>query len=61
MTFLTLSNHQLALIERPIESKIFLEGLTSICKTTAGDGRLLHLPAASVPARTILVIVRLEH
>jgi hypothetical protein len=57
MTSLTLSDHQLALIERPIESKIFLEGPACTGKTTAGVGRLLHLLDSGVPADSILVIV----
>ena len=57
MTSFTLSDHQLALIERPIKSKIFLEGPAGTGKTTAGVGRLLHLLAAGVPAGTILVVV----
>ena len=55
------SDHQIALIERPIESKISLEGPPNTGKTTAGVGRLLHLLASGVPAGTILVIVSLEH
>jgi len=61
MTSFTLSDHQLALIKRPIESKIFLEGPVGSGKTSAGVGHLLHLPAADVPAGSILVIVSLEH
>ncbi|NIO70547.1 MAG: hypothetical protein GTN71_16340, partial [Anaerolineae bacterium] len=57
MTPLSLSDHQLALIERPIESKIFLEGPAGTGKTTAGVGRLLHLLDSGVPAGAILVIV----
>ena len=49
MTSFTLSNHQLALIERPVESKIFLEGPAGTGKTTAGVGCLLHLLDSSVP------------
>jgi DNA helicase IV len=45
MPLLTLSDHQRALIERPIESKTFLEGLAGTGKTTAGVGRLLHMLA----------------
>ncbi len=52
-----LSDHQLAVIERPIESKIFLEGPAGTGKTTAGVERLLHLLASGVPARSVLVIV----
>ena len=61
MTSLTLSDHQLALIERPIGSKTFLEGPAGTGKTTAGVGRLLHLLASGVPAGSILVIMSLEH
>jgi hypothetical protein len=51
------SDHQRALIERPIESKIFLEGPAGTGKTTAGVERLLHLLDSGVPAGTILVVV----
>jgi len=61
MISFTLSDHQLALIESPIESKIFLEGPAGTGKTTAGVERLLHLLASGVPAGSILVIVGLEH
>jgi len=57
MTSFTLSDHQLALIERAIESKLFLEGPAGTGKTTAGVGRLLRLLDSGVPARTILVLV----
>jgi len=50
-------DRQRALIERPIESKIFLEGPAGTGKTTAGVGRLLHLLDSGVLAGTILVIV----
>ncbi len=50
MTSLTLSNHQIALIERPIESKIFLEGPAGTGKTTARVGCVLHLLSSGVPA-----------
>jgi ATP:corrinoid adenosyltransferase len=61
MTSLNPSDHQRALIERPIESKIFLEGPAGTGKTTAGIGRLLRLLTSGVPAGTILVVGRLEH
>ncbi len=53
----TLSNHQLALINHPIENTIFLEGPAGTGKTTAGVGRLLHLLDSRVRARAILVLV----
>jgi superfamily I DNA/RNA helicase len=61
MTPLTLSDHQITLIERPIESKIFLEGPAGAGKTTAGVERLLHLLAAGILVGSILVIASLEH
>jgi hypothetical protein len=51
------SDHQVALIERPIESKIFLEGPAGTGKTTAGVGRLLHLLDSGVLAQSVLVVV----
>jgi hypothetical protein len=60
MSFI-LSDHQRALIERSIGSKIFLEGPAGTGKTTAGVRRLLHLLGSGVPAGTILMIVGLEY
>ena len=57
MACLTLSRSQLALIECPIESKIFVKGPAGAGKTTAGVGRLLHLIESRVRARSVLVIV----
>lgn len=57
MASLSLTDQQLALIEQPIESKIFLEGPAGTGKTTAGVGRLLHLLDSRVRARAILVLV----
>jgi hypothetical protein len=56
MDTLVLSDRQLALIQYPIESRIFLEGPAGAGKTTAGVAWLLHLLEAGVPARSILVI-----
>ena len=56
MASFSLTDHQLALIKRPIESKIFLEGPAGTGKTTAGVGRLLHLLDSRVRARSILVL-----
>ncbi len=53
----SLTDQQLALIERPSESKIFLEGPAGTGKTTAGVGRLLHLLESHVRARAVLVLV----
>lgn len=52
-----LADFQLALVERPVESKLFLEGPAGAGKTTAGVARLLHLLRLGVPARSILVLV----
>jgi hypothetical protein len=56
----TLSDYQLAFMERPIE-KIFLEGPAGIARTTTGVGLLLHLLSAGAPARSILLIMSLEY
>jgi hypothetical protein len=56
MTSFVLWDHQLDLVERPVESKLFLEGPAGAGKTTAGVRRLLRLLDRGVPARSILVI-----
>ena len=61
MTSLALFGCQIALIERPMESKIFLAGPAGTGKTTASIGCLLHLLVAGVLAGSIRVIVSLEH
>ncbi len=57
MALFTPSVHQRTLINRPTETKIFLEGPAGTGKTTAGVGRLLHLLDSRVRARSILVLV----
>ncbi|MDY7080588.1 MAG: DEAD/DEAH box helicase family protein [Chloroflexota bacterium] len=57
MVSFTLSDHQLALVDRPTGSKIFLEGPAGTGKTTAGVAWLLYLLESGVPASSILVIV----
>ncbi|MCX7680947.1 MAG: hypothetical protein N2508_03090, partial [Anaerolineae bacterium] len=52
-----LADFQLALVERPVEGKLFLEGPAGAGKTTAGVARLMHLLRVGVPARSILVLV----
>ena len=47
---------QLSLVERPLESKIFLEGPAGCGKTTAGMERLLYLMAQGVPGSSILLL-----
>ncbi len=56
-TSFTLSNHQFALVERPIETRCFLEGPAGTGKTTAGVERLLHLLNSGVPGGAVLVLV----
>jgi superfamily I DNA/RNA helicase len=58
MTSFALSDQQLALVERPIEGKVFVEGPAGSGKTTAGVERLLRMLTSGVPARSILVLVR---
>jgi len=52
-----LSDSQIALVELPIESKVFLQGPAGSGKTTAGVERMLRLLRAGVPARSVLVLV----
>jgi hypothetical protein len=56
-TPLTLSPEQLALIERPLNANIFLEGPAGCGKTTAGVERLLFLMQQGVPGDSILLLV----
>ncbi|HPZ08126.1 MAG TPA: hypothetical protein PL110_08430 [Candidatus Eremiobacteraeota bacterium] len=51
------SEDQLNLINKPLESKIFLEGPGGTGKTTAASGRLLHFLSEGVRADSILIIV----
>jgi hypothetical protein len=48
---------QLALVGRPLQGRVFLEGQAGAGKTTAGVARLLRLLRAGVPARSIMVVV----
>lgn len=48
---------QLALIESPLDSKIFLEGPASAGKTTVGVERMVHLMQQGVHGESILVLV----
>jgi len=56
-TELRLTNQQRAVVERPVESKLFLEGPAGSGKTAAGVLRMLHLLHSGVPAEAVLVIV----
>ena len=52
-----LTDQQRQIIERPIDGRVFLHGPAGSGKTTAGVARLLHLLAAGVDARSILLLV----
>jgi len=56
-TPISLFPEQLAIIERPHDAKIFLEGPAGAGKTTAGVERLLHLMALGVPADSVLLLL----
>jgi superfamily I DNA/RNA helicase len=51
-----LSESQINLIEKPIQGKIFLEGLAGSGKTTVGVERMLHLMAQGVRGDKILLL-----
>jgi hypothetical protein len=57
MTSLTLSDNQRAIVEKPLESKLFLEGPAGTGKTTAAVQRVLHMIDSGVPAGEILILV----
>ena len=48
---------QIALIERPPNAKIFLEGPAGTGKTTVGVERVLHLMTLGIPADSILLLL----
>lgn len=52
-----LSSAQLAVVQAPLDAKIFLEGPAGTGKTTAGVERMLHLMASGVLAGSILLLV----
>src|SRR5512142_2384733 len=52
----SLTNTQLAVVERPLTSHIFLHGPAGTGKTTAGVERLKHLIASGFPTDSILVL-----
>src|SRR4030067_3289763 len=57
MSSIYLSPDQLALIERPLDAKIFLSGPAGCGKTTVGVERLLHLMAQGVRGDSILLLL----
>src|SRR5512141_2658668 len=52
----TLTPNQLAVVERPLTSHIFLHGPAGTGKSTAGAERLKHLLDAGIPGDSILVL-----
>lgn len=52
-----LTHDQGEIVERPLDAKIFLEGIAGTGKTTVGVERLLFLMANGVPADSILLVV----
>jgi hypothetical protein len=55
--FISLSPEQIAVIENPLDAKVFLQGPAGSGKTTAGVERLLYLLAQGVPGDSILLLV----
>jgi hypothetical protein len=53
----SLSSEQIAVIEQPLDAKVFLQGPAGSGKTTAGVERLLNLLAQGVPGDSILLLV----
>jgi len=54
---LNLSAAQTAVVQAPLDQKIFLEGPAGVGKTTVGVVRMLHLIENDVPASQILILV----
>ena len=52
-----LAPYQIELIERPLQSRVFLEGQAGSGKTTVGINRMLHLLRAGIPAGEMLLLV----
>ena len=52
-----LTVRQTEIVNTPVESKIFLEGIAGAGKTTLGVHRLRHLINAGIPPNSILVLV----
>ncbi len=53
---LDLTPGQLAVIESPVNARLFLSGPAGCGKTTAGVERMLHLLAGGIPADALLVL-----
>ncbi len=54
---LTLSDAQTAIVQQPLDKRIWLEGIAGAGKTTVGLRRVLHLLEAGVPAESILIFL----
>ena len=52
-----LSEHQLDVVQRPLESSIFLEGIAGTGKTTTAVERLLLLMEQGIPGDSILILI----
>jgi hypothetical protein len=52
-----LTPYQIELIERPVQTRLFLEGLAGSGKTSVGVGRMLALLEAGAPASSLLLLV----
>ncbi len=57
MDYSSLSAAQLAIIQNPLDAKIFLEGPAGCGKTTVGVERMLYLMEQGVPGDSILLLV----
>lgn len=57
MHSITLNTNQSELIQRPLDSKIFLEGPAGSGKTTTGVERMLYLIETGIPGDSILIIL----
>ena len=57
MNPIPLTPYQLDLIERPVQTSLFLEGPAGSGKTTVGVGRMLALLHEGIPANEILLLV----
>ena len=54
---IVLTARQQALVDMPLDRKIWLEGSAGCGKTTVGIGRLLRLLERGIPAESILIFV----
>jgi len=52
-----LTSNQSAIVDSPIRSKIFLEGIAGSGKTTCGIERMLSLMEQGVSGRSILILI----